>query len=511
MPRGVPVRRRAEPPAATRQGGDPRRSAVAAERRYLERPPAERLPPRAEPPRALARPGADPIGELVPLRGERLDLLVDLDAGRGCLLAAGEPGAAILAGMFDPLASLLMPIDDGVEGVAVEAGADWSLGGVPPGADVVVWGRGPWGAATPARTLARSAVARERALRRLERGAAPLPVLAIHRWPPPEFRIATAWRRARAALQGGAIVELGRPSTRPIDLCARAAGTEERIASIRPVTAGGAMATITVEGAPRLLKVSREGGPGDPLRAGEALERLAAAGVTLAPTPYGRGRIAGAVWNTESIVSGRRPPRVSPEIQEEARAFAEQLPLRNGPPATPPRDLDVIARAFPWASATVESVTRWLAEAFEDLPAVMCHGDFWSGNVLAEGASLRGVIDWDAWQEAGVPGTDLLHFLATERGVEQRRQLGEIWRTRPWASEEFRTWSAPYWGRLGIRADEDLLEAVGAAWWAGRVAYRLGVRPELATESAWLERTIEPVIETLASRVAGSGGPLPRT
>ena len=64
------------------------------------------------------------------------------------------------------------------------------------------------------------------------------------------------------------------------------------------------------------------------------------------------------------------------------------------------------------------------------------HGDLWSGNLLVAGRRLTGVLDWDAWHPAAVPGTDLLHLVATEQAHRTRHSLGSVWMvtTFPWGS-----------------------------------------------------------------------------
>jgi hypothetical protein len=124
----------------------------------------------------------------------------------------------------------------------------------------------------------------------------------------------------------------------------------------------------------------------------------------------------------------------------------------------------------------------------------MRHGDLWAGNLLVERGVLRGVVDWDAWHPAAVPGTDLLHLLAMQEAVRRGRSLGELWRERPWEWAAFRQLTGGYWRALGLAPNRDVREAVAWAWWANQVACSLARLPELAMDEQWLRRNVEVVL-----------------
>lgn len=46
---------------------------------------------------------------------------------------------------------------------------------------------------------------------------------------------------------------------------------------------------------------------------------------------------------------------------------------------------------------------------YEVAPRVV-HGDFWAGNVIVRGDTIRGVVDWERWEPAGNPLRDLARF-----------------------------------------------------------------------------------------------------
>ncbi len=44
------------------------------------------------------------------------------------------------------------------------------------------------------------------------------------------------------------------------------------------------------------------------------------------------------------------------------------------------------------------------------VPLVLCHGDFWPGNLLLAGGRVSGVIDWEGARPSGPPACDLARF-----------------------------------------------------------------------------------------------------
>jgi len=84
------------------------------------------------------------------------------------------------------------------------------------------------------------------------------------------------------------------------------------------------------------------------------------------------------------------------------------------------------------------------------LPAVTRHGDLWAGNVLLDHGRLSGVIDWDGWAAAAVPGTDLVHMVALDRAVATRASFAEVLVQRPWEAAILQEAAGRYWDGLGI-------------------------------------------------------------
>jgi aminoglycoside phosphotransferase (APT) family kinase protein len=128
------------------------------------------------------------------------------------------------------------------------------------------------------------------------------------------------------------------------------------------------------------------------------------------------------------------------------------------------------------------------------VPAVVRHGDLWTGNLLAEGESLTGVIDWDAWHSDGVPGGDLMYLGVMDRARRTGRSSGQVWSDRPWRLPILRQAFIEYWSRLSLAPGEDRLEAAAVAGWAAQIASTLSRTPDLASTPRWFLRNVEPML-----------------
>lgn len=405
---------------------------------------------------------------------------------------------------FEALARLLLPTQPRTPGRVLETDRRFTFDrSAASGVDAIVWGRPPLPSGTPGPELVRSALERERALRTLRRDPPEsLVVVGWHRWHPSSMRPG-AWRNGlRRALLGGLLVELAAPGgdrpRRPIDEVALAAGANRPVTAFRPGSGGSALVVLDVAGGRRVLvRTGLVNTPGDPSHSSGALELLEREKVPLTPRLLGDGEVAGASWTSESMLTGARPRRITRSLVVDLASFCARLPGSGEPGTAPASDAGVIASVLPNHASVVAPLGGEIAAALDGLPGVMRHGDFWSGNIMSRGGRLSGVIDWDAWHPAAVVGTDLLHFLVAEQALRSHRGLGEVWRRRPWSSEEFRATAVPYWRALELAPTAEQLEAVGAAWWMGQVANNLARLPHLARDGKWLERNVEPVLSSL--------------
>jgi hypothetical protein len=393
---------------------------------------------------------------------------------------------------------LLLPEGDhNAEGI-VESDEHWSIDwSAISGGPAIVWGREPVAPSAGVAALIRNAARRERALTKLRRHApGSLAVRAVHRWQPTVFELS---RRSalRAAAAAGVLVELAGDAApaRLLDAAATAAGAHGPVRSVHPGTGGSLLARITTrEGRPLILRVGEPGGPGDPLPGAAALERLAPHNLAAVPLPVGHGRVGHVAWSAESALPGKRPRRAVPDFGSQAAQFCLNLPRSLESPAAFREDIEAIGSHLPELSGPVSRVGAAQGAAVASLPSVMRHGDLWAGNLLVERNRLTGVVDWDGWHPAGVPGTDLLHLLAMQDAVATRRSLGEVWLERPWEWDTFTEMTARYWDVLDVAPDREVRQAVGWAWWANQVRCSLARMPELARDERWLSRNVRLVL-----------------
>lgn len=411
----------------------------------------------------------------------------------------GAPGDA------SPLRDLsypLMPADPARRGEVVEAPPDWSFEPAvfDPEADAVVWGRTP-DRSSPRRSAVRHAAAREATLRTIRRRIpSHLRLVAVHRLPPRQLESRGLRSGIRAAIRGGALVELSSvpEGARVID---RVLGAVEAKRSDRGfhAGAGGAMLIRVVlpDGSPALLRVAREGAAGDPARSADILEHLARASVPLTPRMHARGQIAGASWLLERALPGRRPRRATGALARQVAEVCAAFPRGDGPPTATAADLAGIAARLPDRAGAIVQLAAELSGHVQGLPSVLRHGDLWAGNLLVDRGRLSGLVDWDAAHPTAVPGADLLQLVATELRRRARRALGPAFLSRPWRSLMFSQIAKGYWDTLGIRPSETVLDCVGIAWWASEVHGTLARLPHRASDERWVATNVDSVLSEL--------------
>lgn len=396
----------------------------------------------------------------------------------------------------------LMPADPGRRGDVVEALPDWRFhpDALDPRADAVVWGRMP--DRTPSvRQAARTAAAREATLRTVSRRVpARLRLVGIHRLAPRRLHAGGLRGRVRAAVRGGALVELsGMPAgNRVLDRVLEEAEVRRLEGSFHAGAGGGLLArVVAADESVALLRVARAGTPGDPAAAAEVLDRLAAAGVAPVPSVHARGRTAGASWLVEQALPGRRPARTTGGLARQVADVCATFPLGDGPPTATADDLAGIAARLPDREDAVALLASAVASGAEGLPSIVRHGDLWAGNLLVERGMLTGVVDWDAAHPGGVPGADLVQLVGTEARRRAHQALGPAVGSRPWRRGELAQAARGYWPALGIQADDDVLEIAGIAWWAAEVHGTITRLPHRAADEAWLETNVDGVLSAL--------------
>lgn len=396
----------------------------------------------------------------------------------------------------------LMPADPGTRGQVVEAPPDWRFEAdeLDPGANAVVWGRMP-DRSPSLRSAARTAAAREAALRTVPRRIPDrLDVVGVHRLRPRRLHAGGLRGRMRAVLRAGALVELSatRGTDRVLDRVL-AAAQARRLESSFHAGAGGALLlrVVLADGSRAVLRLARADTSGDPAAAAEVFELLAAARVPLVPSMRARGQSAGASWIVEGALPGKRPARAGVRLVREVAEVCKVFPRSDGPPTATDADLVGIGARLPDRADAIARLAAALSLGTESLPAVLRHGDLWAGNLLVDRGALTGIVDWDAAHPEGVPGADLVQLWGTESRRRAHQPLGPAVASRPWRRTEFLEATRAYWPAVGVRADEEVLDVAGIAWWATEVKGTLTRLPHRASDEEWLEANVDGVLSAL--------------
>jgi hypothetical protein len=390
---------------------------------------------------------------------------------------------------FESFARLYAAATPGVVTTVVEASDSWTSDGVRELlAEPAIWGSlsthggGPLGAAL------RQALRRERALVEIRRRHGDA-ITAVHRLAP-SVRGNRLRPAIRLALRGGLLVELRRSGhERVIDLVLREAGAApDTPVRLRPRGDGSALGMFrTAKGQLAMLRVTMADSAHIRENA-DALAALEAAGTALAPRLLGRGAVAGAEWSAETMLPGNVRPRLQASLVNDTVTFCASLPGTSRASSLRERMLALAERHERWGP-----LLRQLADTAVPEPGMLQHGDLWLRNLLAAQGRLSGVVDWETWHPAGVPGTDLLHLVSMNRRGRAREDIGALWNAGVWRSDSFVALARPYWGTLGIELAPTLLEAVGLDWWAGQV---LRQRRQ-STSPEWVRKNVDGVLKSI--------------
>jgi phosphotransferase family enzyme len=243
-----------------------------------------------------------------------------------------------------------------------------------------------------------------------------------------------------------------------------------------------------------VLRVARLGSSVDPSRAADALAQLEPLSLPQVPRPLARGRTGHVVWSTETVLPGCRPDSVTPTLVAAVADFCARLPRDATAPTAFASDMANLRDQLPRFRAPLLRLEARAAPAIGRLPSVLRHGDLWRGNILVERGAVTGVVDWDAWHPVGVPGTDLLHLVASARAFATRQGFGEVMQEHPWQHPLFTAATAEYWNRLGVTPDRETLEAIGISWWTTSTIANLHRHPHMASNQRWLRTNVESVL-----------------
>ena len=313
------------------------------------------------------------------------------------------------------------------------------------------------------------------------------PIAAVHRWEPPLLGTSRSKQALKRALMSGVVVELGHAERR-VDEAWSSSGAATHLDSFE-VSSGGSI-RVSLNAGDGIFRAGKGRTPASPERAAAALSRLPA--WDLVPSPARSGETAGVAWLVEQALPGHRPTHLTADVIAQVTEFCRSLPRSDEAPRSVDEDIETIARHVPeYATKLVDLKTR--SSPLPTSGSIARHGDLWAGNLLVDDGRLSGVLDWDAWNEFGVPGADLLNLISYE-AAPSGSALGQRWAARPWDREPFTSAAAAYWPGIGLKPTPEFLEAVGVAWWACQAAATLERLPHLASDRRWLEANLDPVL-----------------
>ena len=315
------------------------------------------------------------------------------------------------------------------------------------------------------------------------------------RWPADSGHRQGVPARVRSAILGGSLHVVTPPdTTRVLDLVLTQIGAANT-GTVQIGSGGGLRTRTEAAGRPAILRLGKMDTPADPSRHYAGLR--AARGIPEVPVTLGQGGIGDVMWSAESLISGRVQTRLDPTTLSEADQFLRSLPAADR--VTTP--LDQIARLAALAGSdanAVRAIGERIGLKLAGIPGVLIHGDFWMGNLLFRKGTLVAVVDWDGWEPAGAPATDLLHLLADCRRRQDRTSYGAQAVDRFWRYPKVRRLLDQHLSDLGLPSDNGTVDALGESWWLTAIAAAVTRNPKLATDPAWIQRNLRQAAVDLA-------------
>lgn len=223
------------------------------------------------------------------------------------------------------------------------------------------------------------------------------------------------------------------------------------------------------------------------------------------PWLLAHGRVGIADWSLERLLPGVSPPRtLTPGLLDECVDFLIGLHgIRGGEQrAARIADLaDVVAGVCqPENGIVLSALAEHLEYELRGVARGFGHGDFFSGNLLAEGDRLTGVLDWDAAGPDRLPLLDLLHLHLTRSSYGGDEDWGRavVERLLPLAQAGGDAVIRRYCRAIGLDAERRLLEALVLAYWLEYVAYQLRTHGDRRLQPAWIEGNVALVLRDVA-------------
>jgi hypothetical protein len=287
---------------------------------------------------------------------------------------------------------------------------------------------------------------------------------------------------------------------------------------LRPEWASIRAGIVVVAAGPAVLRVAighARSQIRDQIAALEALERgdCPAAAAERIPWVIAHGRAGLADWSLERRLPGARPPRnLDGELLNECVDFLVDLRRASGGAEDGRRFSELVegpaSVATPEGAATLRSLGAELDRTLAGVERGFAHGDFFSGNLLADGDRLTGVLDWDGGGPGRVPALDLLHLQLTREQYGSDDEWGRavVERLLPAARVGGDATLRRYCDQLGIDPEPRLLEALVFAYWLEYAAYQLRTHLDRRRQPAWIEGNVELVARAAEAFTTRTGG-----
>lgn len=143
-------------------------------------------------------------------------------------------------------------------------------------------------------------------------------------------------------------------------------------------------------------------------------------------------------------------------------------------------------------AAAIDAVRIDVVEGLRHVRAAgWIHGDLWTANVLMDGQTVTGFVDWDSAAECELPEQDILHFVLVARRARRGGSLGATL-----AAVLRDGWDATDQAMLGsARTTSGLpLRAGLLLYWLRLIEVNLVRQPWLATDRAWVHANVLRVL-----------------
>lgn len=216
------------------------------------------------------------------------------------------------------------------------------------------------------------------------------------------------------------------------------------------------------------------------------------------PWPLAHGKAGIADWLLEPRLRGTpAQPVLGERLLAQALDVLAELHAAgamSGVLGSPAADARVLSAAVdPGQAERLRELGERLEARLAPLPRSVAHGDFSYGNLLQEGGSLTGVVDWNKVKQGSLPLLDLLNLMLTSEVAVSGHTHGRVFREflLPWARAGGNDTARAFCRRIGVDLRGGLFEDLVAAWWLDRHAQQVRTYSDRLKRPNWLHENVE--------------------